>query len=342
MSVIYNVQFYMKTLTPPPEEQVISNWKRNGPPIASVTIITYNHEDFIEAAIQGALAQITDFPIEIVIYDDASTDNTQDIIKQYACLYPKIINLLIQQDNQWQKYNLNGTVEIAWTNTKGNYIAWLEGDDYWVDPLKLQKQIDFLEKHREYSACFTNAILLNEINQTSSAYVTFLKEGDVSLDKIIRIGGYIYPTASLVFRRDILDTDNFKHLSKDLSGDTSLIIAAAMHGKVFFLDHVTSVYRRWQGGLYSGISESPQRISHWKMERIKGYKKLYKMVDDQWKTSVKRKISSESLYVLQNSKKFSRFKYLINLTAMDMLALLKGYIKRIMGIFVSRFRQARQ
>jgi glycosyltransferase involved in cell wall biosynthesis len=331
----------MKTLDPPTEEKIIGNWKRNGP-VVSVTIITYNHGNFIEAAIRGALAQITDFPIEIIIYDDASTDNSQDIIKQYACLYPKIINSLLQQDNQWQKYGINGTVAIAWTNAKGNYISWLEGDDYWTDPLKLQKQLDFLESHEEYSACFTNAILLNEIEQTSSTYVTFLEEGEVELDKIIRIGGYIYPTASLVFRRDILDNDIFKRLPRELSGDTSLIIAAAIQGKVFFLDQITTVYRRWQGGIYSGISETPQQISDWKIKRIKGYKKLYEMVDDKWKTSVKRKISSESLYVLRNSNKISRFKYLANLTVMDMLALLKGYIIRILGIFVPRFRQVHQ
>lgn len=330
----------MRSLTPPDEETIISTWEKNAAPLVSVTIISYNHEKFIESAINGALAQITDFSIEIIIYDDASLDGTQEIIKKYAQKYPGIIVPLLQEENQWLEKKVNGTVVIAWPSAKGKYIAWLEGDDFWTDPLKLQKQVDFLESHEEYVACFTGATILNEMEGTSFDFMKYFEEGDVSLEKIIEIGGSIYPTSSFVFRNNVINKDLLDYLLEYLAGDTTLIIAAGMSGKVFFLNENTTVYRRWVGGLYSSVSKDPRAIARWKQERLNGFKKLRGITGGNLRRVVRQKISSESLYILRNSDSVGRFYCFFNLTGSDILTfivhILLG-IKNMLKSFIAPF-----
>ncbi len=119
-------------------------------PLVSVITITYNHGSFITRTIEGVLMQKTDFPFEFIIAEDCSTDNTREIIQSYADKYPKIIRIITSDSNV-------GAVENetrALLQSKGKFVAFCEGDDYWTDPLKLQKQVDFLENHQEYSVCF--------------------------------------------------------------------------------------------------------------------------------------------------------------------------------------------
>ena len=123
------------------EYEIMKNWRSRGKPLLSCCCITYNHEKFISQAIEGMLIQETDFPFEIILHDDASTDSTAEIIKKYAGRYPNIIRTILQKENQYvQKKNI---MAIPIREARGRYIASLEGDDYWIDPLKLQKQVDF-------------------------------------------------------------------------------------------------------------------------------------------------------------------------------------------------------
>src|SRR3972149_8846841 len=121
-------------------------------PLVSVCCITYNHEAYIRNSIEGFLMQITTFPIEIIIHDDASIDNTSDIIREYEIKYPEIIKAIYQTENQWSK-GIKPSPTYVWPRARGKYIALCEGDDYWTDPHKLQKQVDFMENHQEYSLC---------------------------------------------------------------------------------------------------------------------------------------------------------------------------------------------
>ena len=119
-------------------------------PIVSVITITYNHEPYIAKTIEGVLMQQVNFPMEFIIAEDCSTDNTRDICIQYAEIYPQFIKLIISDTNVGAVANERSAMKAA----KGRYIAFCEGDDYWTDPLKLQKQVDFLEKNPDYSVCF--------------------------------------------------------------------------------------------------------------------------------------------------------------------------------------------
>ena len=128
-------------------------------PLVSICCITYNHEDYITDAIESFLMQKTNFDFEIIIHDDASTDKTAEIVREYEKQYPGIIKPIYQTENQ---YSRGIKVEMfCFVKTKGKYIAFCEGDDYWIDENKLQKQVDFMETHSEYSLCTHAARTVN-------------------------------------------------------------------------------------------------------------------------------------------------------------------------------------
>lgn len=123
-------------------------------PLVSICCITYNHARFIRKCLDGFLMQETSFPIEILIHDDASTDGTDGIIREYADKYPNLILPLFETENQYSQGKQNEIDFYNYRRARGKYIAYCEGDDYWTDPLKLQKQVDFMESHPDYSVCF--------------------------------------------------------------------------------------------------------------------------------------------------------------------------------------------
>jgi len=130
-------------------------------PLVSVKVITYNHVHFIKACLDSLLAQKTDFPFEIVIGEDYSTDGTREIVKKYARLFPKKIRVIFSDTNVGPF--LNG-LRIS-KACRGKYIAWCDGDDYWTDCYKLKKQVDFLEKNPEYGLIYSDIIFINEKNE---------------------------------------------------------------------------------------------------------------------------------------------------------------------------------
>lgn len=120
--------------------------------MVSICCLTYNHAPYIRECLDGFLMQQVDFPIEIIIHDDASTDGTQDILREYQEKYPDLFHLILQTENQYSK-GKNVVLDYIYPQIKGKYVASCEGDDYWIDPHKLQKQVGFLEAHPDYSVC---------------------------------------------------------------------------------------------------------------------------------------------------------------------------------------------
>lgn len=139
------------------EVDIMKDWgmKNSDNPLVSVQCITYNHENYIAQALDGFLMQKTNFPFEVIVHDDASSDRTADIVREYERKYPKIIKAIYQTENQYSKRD--GSIRRIMNEAcKGKYLAFCEGDDYWIDENKLQMQVDFLEKNPEYSAYFSN------------------------------------------------------------------------------------------------------------------------------------------------------------------------------------------
>lgn len=229
------------------EEEIMQNWISRENPLLSCCCITYNHEKFISQAIDGMLKQETDFPFEIIIHDDASTDSTAEIIKNYANKYPQIIRTILQKENQYsQKKNI---MAIPINEAKGQYIASLEGDDYWIDPLKLQKQVDFLEKDSEYVCCYHNSIVVNDNDEMIRE--TFIGgPKDYSRSEMLASTTDI-TTESVVFRNVIVYPDDFKEIP---FGDMARWHLMGFHGKAKYLDNVgKAAYRIHENGVWSKL-----------------------------------------------------------------------------------------
>lgn len=233
-------------------------------PLVSVWMITYNHEKYIAQAIDSVLMQKANFEYEIVIGEDYSTDRTREIVSDYKAKYPDRIKLLLQEKNVGMMQNFISTLKSC----TGKYIALCEGDDYWTDPYKLQKQVDFLESNPAFSFCFHNSYVYDE--DISREYLfnddkgTFFKK-NLNSDRVTEswelINEWICPTASMVFRNKYpLDYSLFE---KTKYGDIVLILSLARHGKVYYFNQVSSVYRKLLTGQRKAFSYgSPGMIAH--------------------------------------------------------------------------------
>lgn len=212
-------------------------------PLVSIACITYNHEKYIAQAIEGFLLQKTSFPIEIIIHDDASTDNTKKIVEQYAKINPNLIFPIYQQVNQYSLGN-KPFIKYVLPHCRGKYIALCEGDDYWTDPNKLQRQADYLEEHPEYILVAENSIWHNLFNDTKRKF-SELPERDIHILELLRKRQF--GTASVLFR----NLGN-KLYTGDVFGDTILWCHLTKLGKIRYMENVSSIYRRHSGGVTEG------------------------------------------------------------------------------------------
>lgn len=205
-------------------------------PLLSVCLITYNHEKFIRQAIEGILMQKVDFDWELIIADDCSTDNTREIIREYKQKYPNFIKLIFQDKNVGAAKNWMDLI----SSPKSKYIAYLEGDDYWTDPLKLQKQVDFLESNPDYVLCFHEINILKLDGEIVDDFITKVPENYESIETLARLGNYIH-TPSIVFR-NVIKEFPFEFEFSPI-GDYFLYLILAEHGKLKFLEEKMAVYR---------------------------------------------------------------------------------------------------
>ena len=216
-------------------------------PLVSICCEVYNHEPYLHDCIEGFLSQKTDFPFEVLIHDDASTDHSAEIIKEYVNKYPALIHPLYQTQNQFSQ-GISIWATYQFPRAKGKYIALCEGDDYWTDPLKLQKQVDILEKDKSIMAVVTNAMTVDRdghtIHERMNKVVPGNKEGCYDLHSYFSIG-HQYHTANVVFRCDHLEEiiQKTKHTHNRYLGDWSLWAILHSYGDFYYLDQVTSAYR---------------------------------------------------------------------------------------------------
>lgn len=207
-----------------------------------VFMITYNHEAFISEAIEGVLNQVTNFEYKLVIGEDCSTDNTRRICKQYYEKFPTRIQLLLHENNVGVYENVIQTLRAC----RGKYTAICEGDDYWTDPLKLQKQVDFLEANPDFSICFHRSMIKSSDSTTNGKInnPVALSQEYNGLDayKMTR-----FQSASMVFRNSCLQLPD--HFSEYIFPDNGIILSLIFNGKIYGFSDVMSVYRKHDGGL---------------------------------------------------------------------------------------------
>ena len=208
-------------------------------PLVSVYCMTYNHEKTIAQTIESIVQQKTDFPFELIIHDDASTDNTAVIVREYAEKYPAIIRPIYQTVNQF--HNCNLIRAFMHPVSKGDYIAICEGDDYWTDPKKLQKQVTYMQNDPACSMCF-HAVQQLAPDGTLINYRPLKATGTVDADLIIKRGGMFCPSVSLLLRRDVMNVwPTFREKADVYDYPTQLL--ATTLGTVRYIDEIMGVYR---------------------------------------------------------------------------------------------------
>lgn len=279
----------------------------------SVCMITYNHEKYISKAIDGFLMQKTNFLYEIVIGEDCSSDNTRSICEEYAYKYPDLIKLLPSHKNLGMAKNFVRTLKAC----NGKYIALCEGDDYWTDPYKLQKQVDFLEANPEYMIV---SHAHNNINEkgTLISERKFEDAGIIELNAENLAQGFYIQTLTAVFRK-IVFNDAFWTLIKNVvMVDFALFLNLADRGKIAILPDVMANRRLHPLGIYSGKS---------KLDQYNGFKKTTQMVDQYFKGKYKR-----HLYIGRLNSIFSIFTWYIQhkksakYVLLTLMKLLYGYL----------------
>ncbi|MBR4560843.1 MAG: glycosyltransferase family 2 protein [Bacteroidales bacterium] len=250
----------------------------NSQPLVSICCVTYNHAPIIRKCLDGFLMQLPPLCVsqdakmsdwcEILIHDDASTDGTDDIIREYAAKYPDVIFPLYEEENQYSRGGAGKMDLYNYKRARGKYIAYCEGDDYWTDLLKLQKQVDFLEAHSEYSVCWHRC---KQLIAESGAYIEDKcsdilqgKEGvDIKIDTYFS-QWYTQPL-TMVFRRAKYDSswrEQYQYYR-----DEHELYHLLKNGKGYLFSFFGGVYVKHGGGIYSSLSKSSQGETSLKVAR---------------------------------------------------------------------------
>lgn len=220
-------------------------------PIVSVCMITYNHERYIGQAIESVVSQRTNFSFDLNIGEDCSTDNTQSIIKKYQKTNPTIVKPIFRKKNIGMKPNF---IDVM-SKCTGKYIALLEGDDYWTDPYKLQKQVDFLEENKEYVMVGANALCIFEEENYSKSYLINDSVYSFDVDTGYLIVHNPYPTLTVMFKNNLV-TEFPEVYFQSLGGDRRLYILLSIYGKGRYINDVVGVYRVHCLGVTNEIRKS--------------------------------------------------------------------------------------
>ena len=237
--------------------------------MVSICCLVYNHEKYLRKCLDGFLMQKTNFKFEVLIHDDASTDNSVQIIREYQEKYPDIIKPIYQTENQYSK-GVKITMQYQFSRAKGKYIALCEGDDYWTDASKLQLQYECMEKNLDCSVCVHNVVKMNEegisINEKFPPlkYSEGIMENEVYLnDELVGVG-WIFQTASYFFRNS--DIQQFckekpEFYMESTVGDLPFMLYAITKGKIYYIDRDMANYR--MNSCFSVTKENSNNTDSW-------------------------------------------------------------------------------
>ena len=250
--------------------------------IVSIICTAYNHEKYIKYAIDGFLMQKTNFEYEILIHDDASTDNTPKILKEYQDMYPDLIKVIYQKENQYTKGV--SAITVLLEKAKGKYLAFCEGDDYWIDKYKLQKQVDFLDRNIDYSAVYHNVKIVDKNNKLfddQDAKNAFPFYDSYTLPKETLLIGYLNgQLGSLVccnFWKNFTLKNKLAYKKCKANGDVKINLVLNYVGKIKYLKDVMSCYRR----TYTGDSYNARnKNKDFSKIRLQNIYTLKRMIED--------------------------------------------------------------
>jgi RimJ/RimL family protein N-acetyltransferase/glycosyltransferase involved in cell wall biosynthesis len=245
------IKLYKKVgleITGEKEDDYIMTYTFNNTPLVSICCITFNHAPYIAKCLDNLLAQQINFPVEIIVHDDASTDGTADVIRTYEKKYPNRFTVIYQTQNQYSQGKLYVYEDVLFPMTKGKYIAICEGDDYWTDPLKLQKQVDFLESHPDYVMVSHACKVI--YTDDSLAWDWTFPHTEITLDDTLK-SVTTHPN-TWVFRR--YDTPPVDYNSLPMGDDPRMCYLLTL-GKSYYMNEYMSIYLLHQGGSWSALNQ---------------------------------------------------------------------------------------
>lgn len=271
----------------------------------SVYCAVYNHERYLRQCLDGFVTQKTNFKYEVIVHDDASTDRSPEIIREYEKKYPDIIKPIYQNENQYSKGVKIG-FEIVYPIAKGKYIAICEGDDFWCDENKLQRQYDALEAHPEAAFCAHKVrCVCEDGKQTDKSYPTRdLCSSEISADRMLDLMQelrYPFQTSSYFIRKKCVENLNIKNMPKYmlLGGDLMMLLYFITQGNFFYLDEVMSCYRLNVAGSWSSRNCNKENQIALTKNTIAAY--LLFDIDTQQRNSeaIKKIITQQIFYIFQ-------------------------------------------
>ncbi|MDR9410968.1 MAG: glycosyltransferase, partial [Balneolaceae bacterium] len=232
-------------------------------PLVSVCVPAYQHEQYIAECLESILSQRTNFAYEVLIGEDDSNDRTREICKEYARKHTDKIRLFLRDRNTSQLYDETGELlyrfNVRWLrkSARGKYVAFCEGDDYWTNENKLQKQVDFLETHPDYSMSFHNAEVIYTSKVDTHAFSS-IEEGEYTGLQIYET--HLVPTASVVFVADCMNNKDYIFNANFFFGDLVLFLTLAECGKLWYFNEMWSVYRKHEGGMMHNVFDDPDNV----------------------------------------------------------------------------------
>jgi Glycosyltransferases involved in cell wall biogenesis len=261
-----------------------------------VTIIcaAYNQEQYIRQCLDGFVMQRTSFRFEAIVHDDASTDKTAEIIKEYANRFPGIIIPILETENQYSKHD-GSLRRILANHTRGKYVAVCEGDDYWIDAEKLEKQFEYMETHLECSMCFHANKKLMPSGEVVS-YRPHQRKEQYSAEEIILGGGSFMSTNSFFYRRSLYPVEVLPKFWRECPiGDLPTALFFAAKGKIGYIDEEMSVYRVGAVGSWTSNQNTlKKRNSHFNAI-LKMYDEYDEFTDYKYHAAIKKKKQRNSL-----------------------------------------------
>lgn len=290
--------------------------------LVSIRCITFNHAFYLKDALNSFINQRTTFKYEIIVHDDASTDGTTEILRAYEKKYPNLIRAFYEEKNLHSQKRLSERMNVIDKNeTRGKYIAYCEGDDFWIDNNKLQIQVDYMERHPEYAMTGHNVIIADSKNNTVMPMDGFNEEQDVTTEEIILNSKMCFQTSSFMIRKSVLD-QHIDLLQDCTIGDWPLKLVASTCGKVHYFDRVMSVYRYCHGGAWSDtVNRNAINHMRYRLSMIRYFSRFNEYTHNHYSQLINDQIKASLLEIVSYNSKLTmdEFKRLCDIARIDNL-----------------------
>ena len=312
-------------------------------PLVSIWCLVYNHEPYLRQCLDGFVMQRTSFPFEAIVHEDASTDGSAAIIREYAEKYPDIIKPIYETENQYFVPGSLRRIMVESIHPGSKYIAVCEGDDYWTDPNKLQMQVDALESHPECTIAFCKVGTISKDNEplggTYPSENSQIPVGVLTLDDFMKEEYYYsrwtFHTSSFFYRKSCLPlhyqlrTTLYKNFPY---GDQPLILSCLFQGNGYYIPTVTGVYRMLSGGFLSSLRENPQKEIRVCELLTKSLRELDSYTSGKYKKYIDKRIKGLNYWILKLkfenglSSQLEKLKYISLRIEYDVKAKISKYL----------------